>query len=170
MMDDLDNKGILTNLFQDFWKPIFAKVRAVNPDFTFIAEQSDWGYGGDFLKRGDVDFAFAFPLAGAIRSFDKDKIVTAIRETAKATPEGKGQLIFVENHDMNRVASDEGMTPARLRTAAALAMLLKGTPPIYYGQELGMRGKQRPEYKTDEKDIGPREAFEWEADVNAPGE
>src|SRR3546814_233027 len=60
------------------------------------------------------------------------------------------------------------MTPARLRTAAALAMLLKGTPLIYYGQELGMRGKQRPEYKTDEKDIGTREAFEWEADVNAP--
>src|SRR3546814_16273441 len=41
MMDDLDDKHILTNLFDDFWKPIFAKVRATNPKATFIAEQSD---------------------------------------------------------------------------------------------------------------------------------
>src|SRR3546814_16869261 len=54
MMDDLDDKHILTNLFDDFWKPIFAKVRATNPKATFIAEQSDWGYGTDYLTRGDV--------------------------------------------------------------------------------------------------------------------
>ena len=168
MMDDLDEKGILTGLFDDFWKPLFARVRSINPDILFVAEQADWGYGGDFLKRGDTDFAFAFPLAAAIRSFDKAKIVEAIAGTAAATPPGKHQIIFVENHDMNRVASDPGMTPERLRTAAALATLLKGTPLLYYGQEIGMRGLQRPEYKTDEKDIGTREAFEWEAKADAP--
>jgi glycosidase len=78
--------------------------------------------------------------------------------------------VFVENHDMPRIASDPGITPEKLRTAATLAMLLKGTPLIYYGQELGMRGIQRPEYKSDEKDIGTREAFEWSAKVEAPGE
>src|SRR3546814_11203871 len=46
-------------------------------------------------------------------------------------------------------------------------MLLKGTPLIYYGEELGMRGHQREEYQTDEKDIGTREAFEWKADPDA---
>jgi glycosidase len=49
-------------------------------------------------------------------------------------------------------------------------MLLKGTPLIYYGQELGMRGAPRPEYKSDAKDIGDREAFEWSASVEAPGQ
>ena len=33
-----------------------------------------------------------------------------------------------------------------------------------------MRGLQRPEYKSDEKDIGTREAFEWSARVEAPGQ
>ena len=33
-----------------------------------------------------------------------------------------------------------------------------------------MRGKPRNEYKSDEKDIGDREAFKWSANTDAPGE
>jgi alpha-amylase len=170
MMDDLDNKHILTNLFDSFWKPVFAQLKARNPKLNLVAEQWDWGDGGDFLRRGGVDAAFAFPLVSAVRSFDKAKIVAAIDKLAKAIPPGRHELVFVENHDMPRIASDPGITPEKLRTAATLAMMLKGTPLIYYGQELGMRGIQRPEYKSDEKDIGTREAFEWSAKVEAPGE
>jgi glycosidase len=171
MMDDLDNKHILTGLFDRFWKPVFARLKARNPKLQLIAEQWDWGNGGDFLRRGGVDAAFAFPLVGAIRSFDKAKIVAAIEELDRAVPAGKTELVFVENHDMQRIASDRGITPQKLRTAATLAMLLKGTPLIYYGQELGMRGAPRPEYAaSDEKDIGDREAFEWSRKVQAPGQ
>jgi glycosidase len=170
MMDDLDNKHILTNLFDTFWKPLFAKLRATNSKLHFIAEQWDWGDGGDFLRRGGVDAAFAFPLVTAIRSFDKKKIVAAIEQLERAIPPGKHELVFVENHDMQRIASDPGITPEKLRTAATLVTLIKGTPLIYYGQELGMRGAPRPEYKSDEKDIGDREAFEWSASTEAPGQ
>jgi glycosidase len=171
MMDDLDNKHIDTNLFDGFWRPIFARLKQANPRLEFIAEQWDWGYGGDYLRRAGVNAVFDFPLAGAIRSFDKAKIVDAIQKTAAAVPAGKHELVFIENHDMPRTASDPGMTPEKLRTAATLSLLLKGTPLIYYGQELGMRGKPRPEYGfTDEKDIGDREAFEWSARTEAPGQ
>ena len=170
MMDDLDNKHILTNLFDDFWKPLFAKLRATNPRLRLIAEQWDWGDGADFLRRGGVDAAFAFPLVTAIRSFDKVKIVAAINQIQRAIPAGREELVFVENHDMQRIASDPGITLQKLRTAATLVTLLKGTPLIYYGQELGMRGAPRPEYKSDEKDIGDREAFEWSAKTEAAGQ
>jgi glycosidase len=170
MMDDLDNKHILTNLFEDFWKPVFSRLRSTNPRLRLVAEQWDWGDGADFLRRGGVDAAFAFPLVSAIRSFDKAKIVAAISEVERAIPEGKHELIFVENHDMQRIASDPGITPEKLKTAATLVTMLKGTPLIYYGQELGMRGAPRSEYKSDEKDIGDREAFEWSAKVEAPGQ
>jgi alpha-amylase len=170
MMDDLDNKHLLTNLFDDFWKPVFAQLKAKNPKLNLIAEQWDWGDGGDFLRHGGADAAFAFPIASAVRTFDKAKIVDAIGRVAGAIPAGRHELMFVENHDMPRIASDAGITPERLKTAATLVMLLKGTPLIYYGQELGMRGLQRPEYKSDEKDIGTREAFEWSAKVEAPGQ
>jgi glycosidase len=170
MMDDLDNKHILTGLFDDFWKPLFAKLRSANPKLTIIAEQYDWGDGADFLRRGGVDTAFAFPLTAAIRSFDKGKIVEAAGKVDAAIPPGKHELVFVENHDMGRIASDPGITPEKLRTAATLMILMKGTPSIYYGQELGMRGTPRDEYKSDEREIGMREAFEWSAKVEAAGE
>jgi alpha-amylase len=170
MMDDLDNKHILRDLFDSFWKPNFAKLRSANPKLSIIAEQYDWGDGGDFLRRGSVDAAFAFPLTSAIRSFDKAKIVAAIGRIDHAIPPGKHELVFVENHDMSRIASDPGMTPEKLRTAASLMVLLKGTPSIYYGQELGMRGTARDEYKSDEREIGEREAFRWSAKVEAPGQ
>jgi len=170
MMDDLDNKHILTNLFDTFWQPIFAKLRKTNPKLHLVAEQSDWGDGADFLKRGHVDAAFAFPLTGAIRTFDKAKIVAAIGTVAAAIPAGKHELTFVENHDMSRIASDPGITPEKLRTAATLMILLKGTPSIYYGQELGMQGKPFDQFKSDEREIGMREAFKWSAKVEAPGE
>jgi glycosidase len=117
-----------------------------------------------------VDAAFAFPLVTAIRSFDKTKIVAAINRLEQAIPPGKTELVFVENHDMQRIASDPGISPEKLRTAATLVTLIKGTPLIYYGQELGMRGAPRPEYQSDEKDIGDREAFEWSSRTQAPGQ
>ena len=168
MMDDLDNKHLLTDLFDSFWNPIFARLRSLNPRLKIIAEQSDWGDGGDFLRRGGVDAAFAFPLTGAIRSFDKTRIVAAISQLEQAIPPGKHELVFVENHDMGRIASDAGITPEKLRTAATLMTMLKGVPSIYYGQELGMRGTPRDEYKSDEREIGMREAFRWGAKVEAP--
>ncbi|WP_301750682.1 alpha-amylase family glycosyl hydrolase [uncultured Erythrobacter sp.] len=170
MMDDLDDKGLLTNLFRDFWNPAFAKLRALNPDLAFIAEQSDWKYGEDYLARSDVSAVFAFPIHDAIRKFDKAALVEAITKTAAITPSGKAQLLFAENHDVSRIASDPGITPEKLRTAASLMFMLKGTPILYYGQELGMRGAMDAGYPTDENHIPVREAFKWAAEDATPGQ
>ena len=170
MMDDLDDKGLLTNLFRDFWNPAFAKLRALNPDLAFIAEQSDWKYGEDYLARSDVSAVFAFPIHDAIRKFDQAALVEAITTTAAITPAGKAQLLFGENHDVSRIASDPGITPEKLRTAAALTFLLNGTPILYYGQELGMRGAMDAGYPTDENHIPVREAFKWAATDAATGQ
>jgi alpha-amylase len=171
MMDDLDDRGLLTNLFTGFWKPMFDKLRAVNPRLTFIAEQADWkNYGEDYLKRADTTAIFAFPIHQALRQFDRAAIVETITRTATATPSGKHQLIFAENHDVSRIASDPLITPEKLRTAAALTFFLKGTPILYYGQELGMRGATDAGYETDENAIPFREAFKWSATDAAPGQ
>jgi glycosidase len=170
MMDDLDDKGLLTDLFRDFWNPAFAKLRALNPNLAFIAEQSDWKYGEDYLARSDVSAVFAFPIHDAIRKFDKAALVEAITKTAAITPEGKAQLLFAENHDVSRIASDPGITPEKLRTAASLMFLLQGTPILYYGQEIGMRGAMDAGYPTDENHIPVREAFKWAAEDSAPGQ
>lgn len=169
MMDDLDNKGRLTNLFADFWDPIFGAVRTRNPAARIMAEQADWGYGDDWLTRGNADLVFAFPLRGALTKLDKRDIVTALRETEKRTPAGKGQILFLENHDTDRFMTLVDGDPGRARIGAALNLLLRGEPLLYYGQELGMRGRTRTEGLTDANHIPLREAFRWKRDLEAPG-
>jgi glycosidase len=170
MMDDLDSKGLLTDLFTTFWKPAFDKLRRVNPRLAFIAEQSDWQYGEDYLTRADTSAVFAFPIHEAIRKFDQAALIKAIKRTAEITPPGKVQLLFAENHDVSRIASDPGITPEKLRTAAAFVFLLRGAPILYYGQELGMRGQLDAGYVSDESGIPVREAFRWAAIDAAPGQ
>jgi len=171
MMDDLDSQGILTNLFTDFWKPTFDTLRAINPRLLFVGEQADWSnYGADYLSRADATAVFAFPIEKAMRSWDKAVLIDAINRTAAATPPGKYQFVFAENHDINRIASEPGITGEQLRTAAALVFFLKGIPIVYQGQELGMKGVRDTRYTTDEIEIPLREAFKWSATDAALGQ
>ena len=170
MMDDLDNKGIEKNLFADFWVPMFRELKARRPGLRILAEQADWGYGDDWLKRGHADLVFAFPLRGALAKLDKREIVNAIRTTEAKTPRGKGQIVFLENHDVDRYMSVVGDDPARARAGAAIELMLKGEPLIYYGQELGMRGRELKNIEiSDGIQIPSREAFRWQAALDAPG-
>ena len=169
MMDDLDGKPELKGLFASFWAPILAQVRAVNPGVRFIAEQGDWGWGDDWLTRGGADLVFAFPLQRAIATLNRDSIAAAIAGTVARTPAGKGQIVFIENHDVERFASRVGGDPRKERIGAALGILLEGTPLIYYGQEIGMKGKQATDWGWGGNDIPVREAFRWTRDEQRPG-
>jgi alpha-amylase len=170
MMDDLDHKGLDKNLFASFWTPIFDALKARRPALRILAEQADWGYGGDWLTRGHADLVFAFPLRGALAKLDKQAIVKALNDMAAITPAGKDQLIFLENHDVDRYMSEVGDDQAKARAGAAIALILRGEPLIYYGQELGMRGRALKDIPvSDGIQIPSREAFRWQADLMAEG-
>jgi glycosidase len=169
MMNDLDNAGKLTNLFKDFWTPLLSDLKKVNPDLKIIAEQANWNsYGYDYFTKGNVDGVFAFKLKHAIDSFDKKKIEAAADSTFHFIPKGKEQIVFIENHDTKRFATTAGSDIGKMKVGAALNFLMGGTPLIYYGQEIGMKGEQL-KGPTDGNDIPIREAFEWYASDNGPG-
>jgi glycosidase len=168
MQDNLDEKGTLTDLFARFWTPLFRELKRAKPDVRILAEQADWGYGDDFLRRGNADMVFAFPLRKAILSFDKAQLTTAMAETRQKTPAGKQQVLFIENHDVERFASATGGDLRKAKVGAALNVLLQGIPLIYYGQEIGMTGRQIRDQSSDGGDIPLREAFPWTAQLG-PG-
>ncbi len=160
-MDHLDAKPSLTNLFAEFWKPLIAALKDVNPDIKIVAEQANWeDYGFDYFEKATVDRMFGFGLQKAIIAFDKEKIISNARMILCATPKGKEQFIFIENHDIDRFASLE-LTLEEQKLAATLMLLVGGIPSIYYGQEIGMKGKVYAFGNTDGNDIGRREAFDW---------
>jgi glycosidase len=167
MMDDLDRQGVQTGLLASLWDPLERDLRREYPRAFFVGEQGDWGTGRDILQGTATDAVFAFQLMGALRSLDKAQIEAAMREMAAATPAGKTQLTFLENHDMDRFASVEP-DARKQRLAAALLFTLKGTPSIYYGQELGMRGRIG-NWGGDGNHIPVRLAYRWTRTLDGPG-
>jgi alpha-amylase len=164
MMDDLDFKGKLTNLFTKFWTPLLANLKQINPKLSIVAEQAVWGsFGFEYFEKGNVDRVFAFRLREAIASFDKNKIAAAADTILTMTPKNKQQVVFIENHDMDRFASVVNKNLVKEKIGAAIILLIGGIPSIYYGQELGMFGKggYGKFGMTDANDIPMREAFEW---------
>lgn len=162
MMDDLDGKHLMPHLFDTFWNPLISKLRAVNPKLKIIAEQANWlSLGLDYLNHGDVDRVFAFRLCYSIRAFDKKMLTENADSTFNATPAGKQQIVFLENHDTPRFSFGVKGDVDKLKVGAALNLLLGGIPSVYYGQELGMTGNSGSFGPTDANELPDREAFEW---------
>lgn len=169
MMDDLDNFHLVTNLFKNFWTPILTDLKRTNPSLVITAEQANWfSLGLEYLKNAKVDRVFSFRLWWAIETLNKKNLVAAADSSLLYNPKGTQQIVFVENHDTRRVASVKDMNPEKLKVTAALNLLVGGVPLIYYGQELGMKGKQM-KGTTDGNDIPIREAFEWTASGEGGG-
>jgi alpha-glucosidase len=64
------------------------------------------------------------------------KIAAAIAEYEGALPSGAWPNWVLGNHDQPRITSRMGLQQARV--AAMMLLTLRGTPTIYYGEEIGM--------------------------------
>lgn len=69
--------------------------------------------------------------------WDAQQIAATIDEYEGALPVGSWPNWVLSNHDRPRIASRVGAEQARI--AAMLLLTLRGTPTIYYGDEIGMR-------------------------------
>ena len=92
-------------------------------------------YGAGDEDRAGAHLAFNFQLLEL--PWDARAIAAAIEAYEGLLPPGGWPNWVLGNHDRHRVASRVG--PAQARVAAMLLLTLRGTPTIYYGDELGMR-------------------------------
>lgn len=89
-------------------------------------------YGVD---NSGVQLPFNFQLI--MLPWSTQKISAAIQEYEAALPPGGWPNWVLGNHDQPRIASRVGAHQARV--AAVMLLTLRGTPTIYYGDEIGMR-------------------------------
>ena len=164
-----DDQGVLTGLLDDFWAPLFSRLKARNPDIHILAEPADWGDGADILSKRAADYVYAFPIWWAAQLLDGAKLRDELEQLSAAAPDGSGHVVFMENFDTDRFASFAGNSPQILRIAADVMLLSGWTPQIYYGQELGVAGKRVDTYHSDADDIPVRLAFPWNKDRNTEG-
>jgi alpha-glucosidase len=94
-------------------------------------------YGHDL---GGAHLPFNFQLISA--PWNARHVAQLIHEYEMALPEGAWPNWVLGNHDQHRIASRVG--PAQARVAAMLLLTLRGTPTLYYGDEIGMRDVEIP--------------------------
>jgi alpha-glucosidase len=89
-------------------------------------------YGRD-LKGAHLPFNFQL-----IRTaWNAPSVARIMEEYEAALPQGAWPNWVLGNHDKARIASRIG--EAQARVAAMLLLTLRGTPTIYYGEEIGMK-------------------------------
>ena len=129
-------------------------------------------YYGNDLTGAQMPFNFALlSTLWSARSIEK-----IIADYERALPAGAWPNWVLGNHDRPRVASRVG--PEQARVAAMLLLTLRGTPTLYYGDEIGMRQVAiAPDQVHDpfEKNVpgigvgrdGCRTPMQWDATVYA---
>ena len=85
-------------------------------------------------ERAGVHLPFNFQLVDA--PWEARALATLIADYEAALPPGGWPNWVLGNHDRPRVAAKRGQAQARV--AAMLLLTLRGTPTLYYGDELGL--------------------------------
>ena len=136
----------------DFWEWYMAELRKIKPDIYCVGEC--WSGENEILEYYSAMNCFNFAaaqaegtVASAAKGFSIGKYTNYIesfqKKVLEKNPDGMVSL-FLSNHDMDRIAG-AFILENNMRMAANLYLLSPGSPVIYYGEEIGMRGSRGSE-------------------------
>lgn len=99
-----------------------------------------YGFDPNSADLHGADMPFNFHLIQT--EWNSERIAALIREYESELPAGAWPNWVMGNHDQTRLATRIG--PDQARIAAMLLLTLRGTPTLYYGDELGMTNGNIP--------------------------
>lgn len=132
----------------EFWGWVIPEIKAVNPKVIFIAEIYNPNEYGNYLFKGKFDYLYDKvglydALRRLIEGHGNANDITAVWQKESGSFSNR-MLRFLENHDEQRIASEEfGKNPESALAAMMLSATLHTGPiMLYYGQELGVKPTQ----------------------------
>lgn len=147
----------------NFWKDYQVEVKASKSDAFSVGEA--WTSSEkvlNYVEDGGLDMCFEFDLAGsilnAVNNQDASGLISQSQKVYNLYPHNQFGT-FLTNHDMNRVIEELGGSVEKNKSAAAIYLTLPGTPFVYYGEEIGMRGRKPDEFI--------RKPMQWSNSVSA---
>jgi alpha-glucosidase len=101
---------------------------------TPVAESALARFYGD---NDELNLAFNFPFIES--PFEAELLRTIVEETEALLPSGAWPVWTGSNHDMSRFATRwAGGDPRKIRAALLMLVMLRGTPVLYQGDEIGL--------------------------------
>ena len=160
-----------------FWEEFRRRVLAINPEAYIVGEI--WNPAPEWLAGDRFHAVMNYPLAEAVLSFAgrgrlDEALVAKTPEYARTVRSIDGpefgrqlagvmttyppdvaslQLNLLDSHDTPRFISLASGDATALRLATLIQMTLPGAPCIYYGDEVGLEGREDPDC---------RRAYPWD--------
>ncbi len=136
----------------------------------------DWKRWASFYGANLDELHMPFNFHFLFAPWNPQALQKVIDSVETSLPEGAWPNFVLGNHDEHRVASRIGLESARI--AMMLLLTLRGTPTIYYGDEIGMHDVEiPPELEQDPwgKNVAgiglgrdpERTPMQWDASPNA---
>jgi alpha-amylase len=143
----------------DWWKELRRELKQVRPDFLLLGEVWDTvetihGYF-DYEFDMQFDYPAYYGLLQFLNNGHKYILTSTLREEKNKFPAQAQLCRFLDNHDNDRILSVVKNSLQRNKLGALILFTLPGTPMVYYGEELGMRGVNPP-------DEAVRTPMEWD--------
>ena len=135
---------------EDFWLWYMEELKKINPHIYTVAEVWDGdGIIERYLKAFNCfHFSTAMTeglIAETARGADVNRFVLAAQKYLDRihtiNPEAMN-IPFIANHDTDRAAGFLTVASGCMQMAANLYILTPGSPFIYYGEEIGLRGSR----------------------------
>jgi len=148
---------------RSYWSTWTGALKRQYPNLTILGEVFDanpklvaFFQGGrkqfDGVDTG-VDTLFDFPLYYALRDvFAKGQPMTKLSQSLAADTnyvDARTLVTFLGLHDTPRFMSESGATIQGLQLAFTYLLTTRGTPMIYYGDEIAMNGGGDPYNRRD---------------------
>ncbi len=133
----------------DFWEWYMDELESYKPDIYCVGEC--WSAESEILQYYEAMNCFNFGITGAegmvartSRGSDISILVNYIesfQDKVQSVDPDRMPMLFLSNHDMDRIAG-AFVIESYIRMAANLYLLSPGSPMIYYGEEIGIRGSR----------------------------
>jgi glycosidase len=142
----------------EFWHWVIPEVKSVNPGIVFIAETYDPRDYQMYIKHGNFDYLYdkvgLYDGLKRLMRNEEHASVSAIDYVWQHESAGFGDqmLRFLENHDEQRIASEDfAGNPFYAIPAMVVSATLSGGPVIlYFGQEVAEPGKLQEGFSGDD--------------------
>ena len=136
----------------EFWEWYMEELRKIDPDIYCVGEC--WSGETEILEYYSAMNCFNFAGAqaeGVMATAAKGKSLSTYlnyvqsfqQKVLEKNPDGM-VMSFLSNHDMDRIAG-AFILDSNMKMAANLYLLSPGSPTIYYGEEIGLRGSRGSE-------------------------
>lgn len=142
-----------------FWREFRTAVKSVKPEAYILGEI--WHDSMSWLQGDQFDAVMNYPFTNAALDFVAKEAIDAKVFAEKMTsvlhmyPENVNEAAFnlLGSHDTKRVLTFCDENKDKMKLLFLLMLTFKGTPCIYYGDEIGMTGGMDP---------GCRKCMEWD--------